>query len=70
MHLLKPEEILRIHDAVIERFGGLKTSSMAPEESLSKAEALVGRIRTAMTYNTKRVFFRTALSKERSTSVS
>lgn len=52
MHLLKPEEILRIHDAVIERFGGLKTSSMAPEESLSKAEALVGRIRTAMTYNT------------------
>lgn len=52
MHLLKPKEIIRIHDAVIERFGGLKTSSMAPEEVLSKAEALVGRIRTAMTYNT------------------
>ena len=51
MHLLKPKEIIRIHDAVIERFGGLKTSSMAPEEVLSKAEALVGRIRTAMTYH-------------------
>ena len=32
MHLLKPKEIIRIHDAVIERFGGLKTSPMAPEE--------------------------------------
>lgn len=30
MHLLKPEEILRIHDAVIERFGGLKTSPICP----------------------------------------
>lgn len=52
MHLLKAEEILRIHDAVLERFGGLKSQPMAPDAELSKAQALVGRIRTAMTYNT------------------
>lgn len=52
MHLLKAEEILRIHDAVLERFGGLKSQPMTPDTGLSKAQALVGRIRSAMTYNT------------------
>ena len=52
MHLLKAEEILRIHDAVLERFGGLKSQPMTPDAGLSKAQALVGRIRSAMTYNT------------------
>ena len=52
MHLLKAEEILRIHDAVLERFGGLNSQPMTPDAELSKAQALVGRIRTAMTYNT------------------
>ena len=52
MHLLKAEEILRIHDAVLERFGGLNSQPMAPDAEFSKAQALVGRIRTAMTYNT------------------
>lgn len=52
MHLLKAEEILRIHDAVLERFGGLKSQPMTPDAELSKAQALVGRIRTTMSYNT------------------
>lgn len=52
MHLLKAEEILRIHDAVLERFGGLKSQPMTPDAGLSKAQALIGRIRSAMTYNT------------------
>ena len=52
MHLLKAEEILRIHDAVLERFGGLNSQPMTPDAEFSKAQALVGRIRTAMTYNT------------------
>lgn len=52
MHLLKAEEILRIHDAVLERFGGLKSQPMTPDAGLSKAQALVGHIRSAMTYNT------------------
>ena len=49
MHLLKAEEILRIHDAVLERFGGLKSQPMTPDAGLSKAQALIGRIRSAMT---------------------
>ena len=40
MHLLKAEEILRIHDAVLERFGGLKSQPMTPDAGLSKAQAL------------------------------
>lgn len=52
MHLLKAEEILRIHDAVLERFGGLKSQPMTPDAGLSQAQALIGRIRSAMTYNT------------------
>lgn len=50
MHLLKAEEILRIHDAVLEQFGGLKSQPMTPDAGLSKAQALIGRIRSAMTY--------------------
>ena len=45
-------EILRIHDAVLDRFGGLNSQPMTPDAEFSKAQALVGRIRTAMTYNT------------------
>ena len=42
MHLLKPKEILRIHDAVIERFGGLKTSprKFFPKPKLSSAASV------------------------------
>lgn len=52
MHILRSDELLRIHEAVLERFGGLQPKGAASEAERGKAESLVDSIRTAMTYNT------------------
>lgn len=49
--ILLPNEIIVIHDAVVSRFGGLRSPTTTQIDQLAKAEAVVGRIRSTLEYS-------------------
>lgn len=50
MIFLHPDEIVRLHRAVITSFGGLSGDCPVNEDEVAKTQALSGRIRSAMYY--------------------
>ena len=49
MLILRPEELMALHDATVARFGGL-TADLNSHSSAQKAQGVCGRIRMAMYY--------------------
>lgn len=48
--ILLPDEIIAIHDAVVSRFGGLRSPTTTQIDQLARVEAIVGRIRNTLEY--------------------